>query len=469
MDAKLLKIIVRALSWGAVLGSVLVGARQLFGHNPVEDGFVSFYATVAFVLGRRFSNWKGAFYLSFFCLVAGIMFWPFVSRSMHFIPGLRMAVPLFAVLLGLGLGLRVPRQGLLSFALAALACALVLFIPAAWVLKFTALVIAPSLLLMFVFSGNRTRRFAYLIPALLALAAPWLTGKLYFGAQRRHVDKVLASFKTSKSRVVLTEWRNDRSLFENGYIQLSTLDAPMFYEPMVIPAMSLFGDGEVLLLGGENGRAASDVIRYVDKSASVDKLKLTVLPYDSEKLEKMASDPLFRPFHYDVWKSERLRVDKSDVFEFLKRNKKRYSLVIVDMPDPVDKSKSAFYTQEFYEACHEALKPGGGLVTQAGNCGLATKAFAVIANTIRASGFGVVELRNQVPSLGEWGWCLASVAESDAALRERLEALDFEGVPTRWLNRGAVRLLLAKGKDAAKSGRVNHLDDPVLLDLYGRR
>ena len=56
--------------------------------------------------------------------------------------------------------------------------------------------------------------------------------------------------------------------------------------------------------------------------------------------------------------------------------------------------------------CWHHLRPNGVIVTQAGSPYYATKAFYCIEKTMQSAGFNTIPLRNQVLTLGEWGWVM---------------------------------------------------------------
>ncbi|SDA59479.1 Spermine/spermidine synthase [Sinorhizobium sp. NFACC03] len=100
-------------------------------------------------------------------------------------------------------------------------------------------------------------------------------------------------------------------------------------------------------------------------------------------------------------------------------------------------------------------------MTQATSPYFAPQAFASIANTVEAAGFGnVYPYHANVPSFGDWGFVVAS----DTPLETARPALS---VTTRYLDDANVAKHFLFEKDIVASGvETNTLDRPVLLDYY---
>ena len=86
------------------------------------------------------------------------------------------------------------------------------------------------------------------------------------------------------------------------------------------------------------------------------------------------------------------------------------------------------------------------------------------------AGFTTAPLHNQVVTLGEWGWMLGIKDESKENLKGRLQALEFPGIETEWINNEAMTLMTSFGKnvfpDDDKPVEVNNIHNPVLYRYY---
>ncbi|OQY49522.1 MAG: spermidine synthase, partial [Desulfobacteraceae bacterium 4572_89] len=106
--------------------------------------------------------------------------------------------------------------------------------------------------------------FAY-TPVLLGsinfLVALWLLVRFH---RLTHFRKVL-SRQTRYQKIVMTRWRSHYWLYINGQEQFSTYDEERYHEPLVHPAMGLASShGKILILGGGDGLALREVLKYRD-------------------------------------------------------------------------------------------------------------------------------------------------------------------------------------------------------------
>ncbi len=261
--------------------------------------------------------------------------------------------------------------------------------------------------------------------------------------QHLFYDKVVATQATRLGEIHRVQWRDDVWTYYNKQLSAASVDAHMYYEPLVHPAMHMAPNApNVLLVGGDNGYALRELEKYKDAT-------LTVVPYDAEFLK--SSTP-----GIDV-----AYVGK-EIFLSLTETEERYDLIIVDLPDPSNTTLNQYYSLEFYRLCHSRLTIGGLLVTQAGSPYLQPQIFASITKTIRAAEFTPVQLHNQVPSLGEWGWVIAAKREQ---LRDALMAVKPR-VPTIWWDSDATAMMMSFGKEEffhSADISVNSIQNPSLL------
>ena len=100
------------------------------------------------------------------------------------------------------------------------------------------------------------------------------------------------------------------------------------------------------------------------------------------------------------------------------------------------------------------------LVTQASSPYYVREAYWSVGATLAAAGFRVVPYHTWVPSFGEWGFHLASVAALD------LSTLDL-AVPLRYLDEGLFHRMLEFDAEMAQiEVEPNRLDRPLLARYY---
>ncbi len=305
------------------------------------------------------------------------------------------------------------------------------------------------------------------------LTVPALLGGLFvaaepivlYGEQQKYIDKVVYQQQTPYQRIVITQYKNDYWLYLNGNEQFSTYDEHRYHEPLVHPAMSVgAAHNQVLILGGGDGLAAREVLKYPDVEA------ITLVDLDPAITELGKNHPLFQRINQNSLSHPKVKIVNKDAYVFLKDTRQIYDVIIIDLPDPKTIELARLYSREFYQLARKQLSKGGVLVTQAGSPFFSREAFLCIWETVKAAGFTALPMHNHIPTLGEWGWVIAINAEvPEERFRQKLLSLSFEHLPTRFINADAMRSMLYFGKDdfATKEPiRVNREMDLSLFDYY---
>lgn len=317
--------------------------------------------------------------------------------------------------------------------------------------------------------GRHTKAFGAKIGPILVLVT---LGFLFlqkdllwkWGDQLRYKDPIVFSKQTRYQKIVLTERDNIHWLFINGNQQLCTLDERMYHEPLIHPIMHFFNEPElsVLILGGGDGCAARELLQYKNVK------EIHLVDLDPEMLRLGKEHPVFLSFNEGAMNDDRVSLLADDGFRYLENTNQFYDLIVIDLPDPKSIDLSRLYSKEFYKLCERQLRENGMLITQAGSPYYAPEAFWCIEKTIATAGFHTLPLHNQVLSMGEWGWVLASKNHSGekmkAELRQNFKPLDSAA----WLNTDAVFMMSSFGKtmDAHKNPEINTLLNPVLHQYY---
>ena len=322
--------------------------------------------------------------------------------------------------------------------------------------RFRSLLSAPRLL-----SGLWAGVGAGLI-GLFVLAEP----VLLFGEQALYKDTVILAKQTPYQRLVMTRWRNDYWLYINGNQQFSSYDEERYHEPLVHPAMALAGNrAEVLILGGGDGLALREVLKYSQVQA------VTLVDLDPEMTSLAATHPVFLQLNSHALADPRVSVVNADAFSFLQDSPHLFDVIIIDLPDPNSAELARLYSLNFYRLGKKHLKRGGTLVTQATSPFFSRQAFVCIQKTMAEAGFSVLPYHNHIPTLGEWGFVLGVDAEllEAAVLKETVQELSFQEVETRFLNQEAMIAMVHFGKGVFRDTdeiEVNRESRPVLQAYY---
>jgi spermidine synthase len=181
----------------------------------------------------------------------------------------------------------------------------------------------------------------------------------------------------------------------------------------------------VLILGGGDGMAAREVLKY----PSVE--RVTLVELDPHMTRLFATEPLLRELNGDSLRSGKLEVVNADAFGWLDTHDAVYDVIVVDFPDPTNFSLGKLYTTSFYRLVDQHLSAGGYAAVQTTSPLIARKSFWTVVATLEAVGLTATPYHAHVPSFGEWGFVLASRRpwHTPAALPPGLRFLDTAGLP----------------------------------------
>ena len=223
-------------------------------------------------------------------------------------------------------------------------------------------------------------------------------------------DEVIYSEITPYQRITVTRFRDRTRLFLNGSIQFDSYDERRYHESLVHPAMSLVPRrANVLILGGGDGMAMREVLRWPDVEAA------TLVDLDPRMTELFRSHADLARLNGNAFSDERVTIVNDDAWDFIKGNRQPFDVVILDLPDPSTFAVSKLYSREFYTELAQNLSAYGVIVTQAGSPFFAREAFWSIVETLSVAGNPVAPGQGldalpyhvHVPSFGDWGFVLA--------------------------------------------------------------
>jgi spermidine synthase len=272
-------------------------------------------------------------------------------------------------------------------------------------------------------------------------------------------DPVVVSERSAYQEIVVTQSQPlrgaaDLRLFLDGDLQFSSVDEYRYHEALVHPVLAGRHDS-VLILGGGDGLALREVLRYVDVR------RVVLVDLDPAVTRLARTDSRFRALNRRAFDDPRVRVVNADAFSWLRSDHDPFDSVIVDLPDPDATATAKLYSVEFYGLVRTALAPGGRAVVQAGSPYFAPRSFWCIHATMRAAGLATVAYHVDVPSFGDWGFVLA--APGGVTL-----AMPADAPPTRFLDADVLRTADVFPKDRrAVPVRPSTLDRPVIL-TYAR-
>ncbi len=90
---------------------------------------------------------------------------------------------------------------------------------------------------------------------------------------------------------------------------------------------------------------------------------------------------------------------------------------------------------------------------------------------MESAGFTVLPYHNNIPTLGEWGWCMGMRKEvvSDDMLKAKVMKIELPQSTTKFLNKDAIISMVHFGKgvlEKKEKVKVNTILEPILVKYY---
>ena len=347
----------------------------------------------------------------------------------------------------------------------------------------------------------------YLLLLLNAFALILVSVGLYNARWTSHAEQALyrdqiVHLETSKFQhaVVTKSPAGQVSLYINGHLQFNQQDEYIYHENLVHPVMAAATRrGRVLVLGGGDGLAVREVLKYEDVT------EVTLCDLDPMIVELARSHPALSALNQGSLQDARVvrienrsllaakehellvpnqkslgrrsetsvgrvQVLNLDAMKFLEQFSGQYDLVILDFPDPNSPELAKLYSTSFYRLLRERLHPHGLIVQQSTSPFYAKEAFLAVGRTMMNSGFVALPYHDNVPSMGDWGfWIAGSDAYmTKASLMSRLkEAAPLpSGLRHLSKERLAANFVFGRGQLIATEHEVNTMTRPVIYDYY---
>ena len=272
-------------------------------------------------------------------------------------------------------------------------------------------------------------RAAFVLAVIAVGAGAWQSETVLGGMERRlYENEIVLARDTPYQRVIVARDGKRVQLFLDGSIQFDTLDEHRYHESLVHPAMTRAPRiDRVLILGGGDGMAAREVLRYGAVA------QVVLVDIDPEVTSLFRDHPALAPLNGGALADPRVEIVNADAWEYLKDGTEPFDVAILDLPDPKDLAVAKLYSRAFYSTLVSRMAAGGVIVTQATSPLYARKAFWTVEATLRATLDPFSEARTlttipyhaYIPSFGEWGFVIAGARLSGAPRRSLPEGLRF--------------------------------------------
>ena len=269
-----------------------------------------------------------------------------------------------------------------------------------------------------------------------------------------YADEVIFARDTRYQRIVLTKWKDDVRLFLSSHLQFSSRDEYRYHEALVHPGLaSLPGARRVLVLGGGDGLALREILKYPDVES------ITLVDLDPEMTRLFSTHPYLVTLNQHSLTNPRVHVVNADAFVWLDRSSDSYDFIVVDFPDPTNYSLGKLYTTAFYRLMAKHLSVQGLAVVQSTSPLFARQSYWCIVETLKQAGLRTYPYHLYVPSFGEWGFVLAGLHpfEPPVSLPPKLRYLSISTVP---------QLFQFANDMLPVDAEPNRLNDQVLVRYY---
>ena len=276
-----------------------------------------------------------------------------------------------------------------------------------------------------------------------------------YAEEANYGENVLFSQSTPYQRITITGSKQGKKLYLNGNLQFNSADEYRYHEALIHPSFCLFPQAkEVLILGGGDGCAAREVLKY--KAVN----QITLVDLDPAMTKLFTKNSFLKEINQNSFLNSKVKIYNTDAFIWLKNNAKKFDIIIIDLPDPSNYSLGKLYSNVFYAEVKKHMHESSVCVVQSTSPYVAPNSYWCIVNTIRSIGMQVLPYHNYVPSFGDWGYILFSKQGS-------LEA-DYTQLPnTKFFDSTTFVTMMQFSKDIAyRVTDINQLNNQALVNYF---
>ncbi len=323
-----------------------------------------------------------------------------------------------------------------------------------------------AIITIVVFTGTLGRRrelmtFAVMIAFILTFSFIYSHKITSFAESQLYADQIIYEKQTRFQKIIVTrdQATGFHRLFIDGHIQFAEADEYRYHEALVHPVLSTNSQKkQVLILGGGDGMAAREVLKYSEVS------HIDLVDIDKEMTRFCGTFPAIVRINGGSLTNKKVKVHNMDAWQFVRDLQNRYNFIIVDLPDPHNESLNKLYSLEFYTLLKSKLLPEGLLVTQSTSPLVTTNTFWSIGSTMRAAGLHTFNYQISLPSFsGNWGFTIGREGGKPP------ELFTIPAEKTRFLTSEVMGKAGVFGKDELPSQTiVNSIFKPQLYLTYNK-
>lgn len=268
-------------------------------------------------------------------------------------------------------------------------------------------------------------------------------------------DDIIYSEQTMYQKIVITKHKDDFRLFLDGNLQFSSTDEYRYHEALVhIPFLYTSKHDRVLILGGGDGLAAREILKYDDVK------EIVLVDIDPKMTELCSTNQEICKMNNNSLTNEKVKILNEDAYKYVETNQEKFDVIIIDLPDPNNETLNKLYTNVFYNYIKANLTDTGVAVTQSTSPYYAKKSFWCINKTAKMQFENVIPYHLQVPTFGEWGFNLMYNGE------RKMGELT---VDTKYITNENISHLFSFGADEKydlEKIEVNDMFKPCLIEYY---
>ena len=220
--------------------------------------------------------------------------------------------------------------------------------------------------------------------------------------------------------------RLGKALLLDGAWMTAEGDEKSYHEMLVHPVMTTATRiSRVLVIGGGDGGTVREVLRYAD-------VQSVVMVEIDELVVRACQEHL--PTIGTAWDDSRLDLKFEDGVEFVRQAAPgSFDVIIVDGADPVGPA-AVLFSDDFFDACRNALTPQGVLVSQAEGPNIMTDEHVQMVKTLRTVFARVAPYYGSTilyPG-GSWSWVYATNGVAHPADIDPTRADAIESITHIW-------------------------------------
>lgn len=173
-------------------------------------------------------------------------------------------------------------------------------------------------------------------------------------------DELLFEGATPYQKVqIFATKRWGKVLVLDGIVQTTEKDEFVYHEMLThVPLFACAAPKRAMIVGGGDGGILREVLKHPIDHVDMVEIDRTVVDYCITHMPTLNNAG-------GIYKDPRVDLVIEDAFEFIKREKHKYDVIMVDSTDPVGAGEVLF-SRTFYDLCRSALNPGGVLALQDG-------------------------------------------------------------------------------------------------------